>query len=94
MAACERMPLATKVFNRKKWLSLWAPTALSLRMFPPSSTQMTSRAASAVIYPKNKPFLAKTLRRKSSGGATKAGIGKADCSCPLAMAVLLIDYNM
>jgi hypothetical protein len=28
-----KMPLATKVFNRKKWLIIWAPTALSLRMF-------------------------------------------------------------
>jgi hypothetical protein len=29
-----KMPLATKVFNRKKWLGLWAPTSLSLRMYP------------------------------------------------------------
>jgi hypothetical protein len=28
--------------------------------------------------------------RKSSGGATKAGIGKADLSCPLTMGVFFI----
>ena len=31
--------------------------------------------------------------RKSSGGGTKAGIGKADLSCPLTMGVLLIGCD-
>jgi hypothetical protein len=32
----------------------------------------------------------RTKRRKRSGGATKAGIGKADLSCPLTMGVFFI----
>ena len=36
------------------------------------------------------PFITLTPLILGSGGATKVGIGKADCSCLLAMAVLLI----
>ena len=48
-----KMPLAAKVFNRKKWLILE-----SLRMYP---FKLHSNGVLA-ICPKNKPFLAETLK--------------------------------
>jgi hypothetical protein len=47
------MPLATKVFKRKKWLIL-----RSLRMYP---FELHSNDF-LVICPKNKPFFAETLK--------------------------------
>jgi hypothetical protein len=49
----QRKPLATKVLNRKKWLILG-----SLRMYP---FTLHSNGVLA-ICPKNKPFLAETLK--------------------------------
>jgi hypothetical protein len=53
----QRKPLAAKVFNLKKWLILWAPTALSLRMYP---FKLHSNGV-LTICPNNKPFCAETL---------------------------------
>jgi hypothetical protein len=47
------MPLAAKVFNRKKWLIL-----RSFQMYP---FKLHSNDVH-VIYPKNKPFFAETLK--------------------------------
>jgi hypothetical protein len=58
----QKMPLATKVLNRKKWLILWAPTALSFRMCPFNLHSNNF----PVICPKNKPFLAETLKAETA----------------------------
>jgi hypothetical protein len=49
----QKMPLATKIFNRKKWLIL-----KSFRMYP---FKLHSNDF-PVICPKNKPFYAETLK--------------------------------
>ena len=51
------MPLATKVFNRKKWLILG-----SFRMYP---FNLHSNGVHA-ICPNNKPFLAETLNAENA----------------------------
>jgi hypothetical protein len=64
------MPLTTKVFNRKKWLILG-----SFRMYP---FKLHSNGVLA-ICPKNKPFLAETLKaEKAVAEPPKNEIGVAE----------------
>ncbi len=55
----QKMPPLLKLLTAKNALSLGRSESI-----PPSSTQMAFRAASACHFPKNKPFLAETLKAK------------------------------
>jgi hypothetical protein len=56
------MPPLLKFLTAKNGLVYGRQPRCRFECIPPSSTQMGSRAASACHFPKNKPFLAETLK--------------------------------
>jgi hypothetical protein len=58
----QKMPPLLKFLTANNALVYGRQPRCRFESIPPSSTQMASRAASACHFPKNKPFLAETLK--------------------------------